>query len=98
MADLVTAVANWLVSRRAEVAIRVQQHGLPLALMAQVPVATFVDGAMKTDTELRSHSLFSAPGWAMDPMAYSAITKPFIDSAGESLAKLLLAAFGDNIK
>lgn len=98
MADLVTAVTKWLVSRRAELAIRVQQHGLPLALMAQVPVATFVDGGMKTDTELRSHSFFSAPGWAMDPMAYSAITKPFIDSAGESLAKLLVAAFGDNIK
>src|SRR5438105_1046334 len=65
---LTAAVASWLMSRRAQLAMRALQHGLPLTVSTQVPVAEFIEGGMQTTMEVRQQSLFEALGSVVHPM------------------------------
>lgn len=96
--DLVVRVSKWLKKRRADIAHKAAQQGLPMSVLVQVRVATFTDNGMQSTTEQRSQSLFSAIGSMVHPMTYAAIAKPFIDGAGERLATEMVQRFGEGVK
>jgi hypothetical protein len=96
--DLVIHVSQWLKERRADIAQKAAQQGLPMSVVVQVPVATFTETGMQSSTEQRSQSLFSAIGSMVHPMTYAAIAKPFIDGAGERLAAEMVQRFGEGVK
>lgn len=95
--DLTTSISDWLKTRRAQLALRVQQQGLPLAVPVSVPVADFTENGMTSTNELRTQSLFADPG-SFHQTLFADISKPLIDNAGERLASALVEQVGDRIK
>jgi hypothetical protein len=95
--DLTTSISDWLKTRRAQIAFRVRQHGLPMTVTVLVPVADFTENGIRIASEPRPHSLFAAAG-SFYPMLFAAASKPLIDDAGERLAGALVEHVGDRIK
>ena len=96
--DIASSIAEWLTARRAQFADRAVRHGIPLSIAVPTPVAEFTPSGMQSTIEMRQQSLFAAMGSVVHPSAGAALTKPFIDSAGEKLAESLVEAFDDRLK
>jgi len=86
-------IAQWLRARRADIAARMTAHRLPLAISEEVQIAEHVpSGGMTGDVERRTASAYRQFAWQF--RGIPGITQPFIDGAGESLARKVVETFG----
>ena len=84
-------------ARRAHLARRATEQGLPLTVDLPVSVADFSGGGLLSTTEQRTHSLFAYVASVVEPTLYAAVAQPLIDTAGEDIATDLVEAYGNGL-